>query len=132
MYWQDEVKEKIKRKNLILFSKNSEFLQNLSELIKLQNHRVIFLWALELAEESVASLEYKDPNEQAPRNTTEAAKLWASGKVKMSIAKREILNCHALAKKYPVRKTLLYAMLSVRLAVLFTQLVTQWAIPYMN
>ena len=38
-------------------------------------------------------------SEYIPRNTLIAAKAWAAGEIKMPVAKRAILNCHALAKK---------------------------------
>lgn len=99
MEWIDEVNRKLKRKNQILFSKDSSLLQNLRCLIDNQNHRTIVLWAFELAEEAVEKLEEKYPTESRPRNALEASKLWASGRIKMPIAKREILNCHAVAKE---------------------------------
>ena len=44
-----EVKEKLKRKHQILFDKKSLFLQDLMFLISEQNHKVLTLWALDLA-----------------------------------------------------------------------------------
>lgn len=99
MYWYKEVEEKLKRKNQILFSKDSEFLQDIALLIQNQNHRTVVLWALDLAEESVRILEERYPGENRPRKAIEATRLWAAGKIKMPQAKREILNCHALAKE---------------------------------
>ena len=58
-----EVKEKLKRKNQILFDKKSLFLQDLIFLISEQNHKVLTLWALDLALELVNYLEEKYPNE---------------------------------------------------------------------
>lgn len=99
MDWQEELSEKLKRKNQILFSKNSVILRELSMLLPEQDHRAIALWAFDLAEEAVSRLEEKFPGEQRPRNTLEASRLWAAGEIKMPQAKREILNCHAAAKE---------------------------------
>lgn len=99
MDWIEEIKKKLKRKNKILFSKDSEYLQDLVWLINQQNRQVLVLWALDFAEEIVKKLEIKYPNENRPRNALEATKLWASGKIKIPIAKREILSCHAFAKE---------------------------------
>lgn len=99
MDWFDEVNTKLKRKKQILFSKDSSLLQDLKILLDNQNHRTVVLWAFELAEEAVKKLEEKYPTESRPRSALEASKLWASGRIKMPIAKREILNCHAVAKE---------------------------------
>lgn len=99
MEWIDEVNTKLKRRNQILFSKDSSLLQDLRFLIDNQNHRTIVLWAFELAAEAVEKLEEKYPTESRPRRALEASKLWASGRIKMPVAKKEILNCHAVAKE---------------------------------
>ena len=96
--WLAEVKAKAKRKNQILFSKDSVLLAELSRLIEQTNHRALILWALELAEETVQALAQKYPEDFRPREAVETAASWARGKIKMPIAKRAILNCHAMAK----------------------------------
>ena len=98
MDWTDDVRVRLKRKNQILFSKTSPFLWDLIKLIDEQSHRTMVLWSLEFAQGAVEKLEGKYPGEDRPKNALEATKLWASGKVKMPTAKREILNCHAFAK----------------------------------
>lgn len=99
MDWINEVNMKLKRKNQILFSKDSLFLQDLEFLIENQNHQTMVLWAFDFAEETVKKLEAKYPTESRPRNALEATRLWASGTIKMPIAKRQILSCHAFAKE---------------------------------
>ena len=59
--WLAEVKAKAKRKNQILFSKDCLLLDELCQLIKQANHRVLVLWALELAEETARELAEKYP-----------------------------------------------------------------------
>lgn len=98
MNWLVEVNEKLKRKNQLLFSKGSPLLQDLNILLEEQSHRTIVLWAFDLAEETVKKLEAIYPTENRPRLALEAAKLWAAGSIKMPIAQKEILNCHAVAK----------------------------------
>lgn len=98
MNWLDEVKIKLKKKNLILFGKNSEYLQDLILLLQSQTHRVTTLWAFDFAEQSIAKLEEKYPQEQRPREALQAAKTWAEGIIKMPFAQRKILDCHAFAK----------------------------------
>ena len=47
MDWIEEVKIRIKRKNEILFSLNSEFLQDLNDLLKKQSHIAVTEWAID-------------------------------------------------------------------------------------
>ena len=99
MNWLDVVQIKLKRKNQVLFAKDAEFLQDLAMLLGEQNHRTIVLWALDLATESVTKLEEKYPDETRPREALEAARAWAAGDIKMRLAQRKILDCHAFAKE---------------------------------
>ena len=97
--WLAEVKAKAKRKNQILFSKDSLLLTDLRQLIAQSNRRALILWALELAEETARELAVKYPEDHRPREAIAASRAWAAGEIKMSIAKRAILNCHAMAKE---------------------------------
>ena len=99
MDWTDVVRMRIKRGNQLLFTKEDPYLQDLAWLIPQQTRPVLALWAFDLAEETVQELETKYPGEEAPRSALQASKLWAMGKVKMPVARREILRCHALAKR---------------------------------
>lgn len=99
MDWTEEVKSKAKRRNQILFSKDSDFLSELRFLIEQESHRTLVLWALELSEEAVNVLEKKYTDETRPREALEASRLWAEGKIKMREAQRKILSCHAFAKE---------------------------------
>lgn len=99
MDWINEAAAKLKRKNQVLFAKNSEYLQDLTLLFQGQNHRVMILWAFDFAAESIAKLEEKYPREERPREALAAAQDWAAGKVKMRWAQRKILDCHAFAKE---------------------------------
>ena len=97
--WLAEVSAKAKRHNQILFSKESLLLDNLRHLIGQANRRTLILWALELAEETVLQLTEKYPEDLRPGEAIAAARAWAAGDIKMPIAKRAILNCHAMAKE---------------------------------
>ena len=99
MDWMKEVEAALKARRQVLFSKDSEFLRDLRLLLEEQDHRTVILWALELAGETVHTLEERYPGEQRPANVLEAARLWASGKIKMPEAKAAILECHAMAKE---------------------------------
>lgn len=99
MTWKSELEEKYKRKNQILFSKDSAILSDLNMLISEQNHRTLALWAFDLSEEAVQIIEAKYPDEDRPRAAIELSKKWAAGEIKMPAAKRAILNCHTAAKE---------------------------------
>lgn len=104
MDWKEEVQVRFKRGNQVLFSKTSEYLQDLTLLFQGQDHRVMVLWALSLAEETVEKLERKYPDEKRPREALEAAQAWAAGEIKMRPAQRKILDCHAAAKSISSRE----------------------------
>ena len=97
--WLAEVRAKANRHNQILFSKESLLLDNLGHLIDQANRRVLILWALELGGETVLQLTKRYPEDLRPREAIAAARAWAAGEIKMPIAKRAILNCHAMAKE---------------------------------
>ena len=97
--WLAEVCAKAKRHNQILFSKENALLDNLRHLIGRANRRALILWALELAEETARELAEKYPEDHRPREAVGASRAWAAGEIKMPIAKRAILNCHAMAKE---------------------------------
>ena len=97
--WLAEVKAKAKRHNQILFSKESALLDDLRHLIGQANRRAMVLWALELSEETARELAGKYPEDPRPLDAIAASRAWASGEIKMPIAKQAILNCHAMAKE---------------------------------
>ena len=97
--WLADVSGKAKRHNQILFSKESFLLADLRHLIDQSNRRVLILWALELAEETALQLAERYPEDLRPREAIDTARAWATGEIKMPIAKQAILNCHAMAKE---------------------------------
>ena len=97
--WLAEVREKAKRHNQILFSKDSLLLDNLRHLIGQANRRALILWALKLAEETARELAEKYLEDHRPQDAIAASRAWAAGKIKMPIAKQAILSCHAMAKE---------------------------------
>ena len=97
MDWLIDVERRMKRKNLILFAKDSPFLADLSDLISRIVHRALVLWALDLGEEAAAVLLLRYPDETRPQTAVSASADWAAGKVKMRAAQRAILDVHAFA-----------------------------------
>ena len=94
-----DVEIKIKKRNKILFSRDSRCLQELIKLIQLQNHRTMVMWALDCAKLPLEQFEAKYPDERRPRICLELCEAWARGKIKMPTAKKAILNSHAAAKE---------------------------------
>jgi len=94
-----DVEIKIKKRNKILFSRDSRCLQELIKLIQLQNHRTLVMWALDCAKLPLEQFEAKYPDERRPRICLELCEAWARGKIKMPAAKKAILNSHAAAKE---------------------------------
>lgn len=99
MSWIEEVKEKQRRKNQILFDKKSSLLQELIQELSKQPRRVVVLWAFSFVEESVQILLEKYPDDTRILECLEYAKLWSMGEVKMPEAKAKILACHSVAKE---------------------------------
>lgn len=94
-----DVEMKLKRRNKILFSRDSQCLQGLIHLIQLQNHRTLVMWALDCAKVTLEGFEAKYPEEKRPRTCLSRCEDWASGEIKMPMAKRAILDSHAVAKE---------------------------------
>ena len=94
-----DVEIKLKKRNKILFSRDSECLQDLINLIQQQNHRALVMWALDCSKITLEQFEAKYPDEHRPRICLELSEDWARGKIKMPAAKRAIINSHAVAKE---------------------------------
>ncbi|MCA0971152.1 hypothetical protein LCM20_11160 [Halobacillus litoralis] len=94
-----DVEAKMKKKNKLLFSRDSHCLQELIELIQQQNHRTLVMWALDGAVQPLHTFEKAYPNERRPRICLETCEEWARGRVKMPAARKAILNSHAVAKE---------------------------------
>ena len=87
------------RGNAILFTRDSECLQELIRLIQLQTHQTLILWALDCAKRPLKMFELKYPNEPRLRNALDLSAAWSRGLIKMPEAKRAILAAHAIAKE---------------------------------
>lgn len=93
-----DVDIKVKKKNKILFSRDSLCLQELITLIEMQSHRTLVMWALDCAKDTLAIFESVYPSEQRPRRALELCEAWSKGRIKMPAAKRAILDAHQAAK----------------------------------
>lgn len=98
MDWVEETESRIGRGNRILFSRGSVCLKELANLVRKENHRTIVLWKLDLAEESVGCMKRRYPSETWLEDAVSAAREWVAGDTTMRIARRAILDCHAVAR----------------------------------
>lgn len=99
MDMQAQAAENLKRRNQILFAKDSPYMRSLQAAVEAQPRRVQVLWALDMAQDAAMRLSELLPNESAPRAALALTQSWAAGQVKMPVAKRAILDCHAVAKR---------------------------------
>ncbi len=93
-----DVEIKIMKRNKIMFSRDSQCLQELIKLIQIQNHRTLVMWALDCAKLPLEQFEVKYLDEHRPRTCLELCEDWARGKIKMKIAKQAIIDVHAVAR----------------------------------
>lgn len=99
MFWLDEVRAHLKRRNRILFSKDCELLRPLAEELSTATHLAAALWALDFARQIADELARRYPADSRPLDAVEGARAWAAGKIKMPLAQRLILDCYAMAKE---------------------------------
>ena len=90
---------KYQKGNSILFSRDSECLQELISLIQIQTHQTLVLWALDCAEKPLKMFEISYPNDHRLRNALQLCEAWSRGLIKMAEAKKAILIAHAIAKE---------------------------------
>lgn len=94
-----DVERKIKLKRKILFSHESACLKELITKVESQNPQVIVMWAFDCAQSIITRIENRYPAETRPGNALVQSKLWAEGKIKMSTAKKAIIEVHRIAKE---------------------------------
>lgn len=68
---------KLKKRNKLLFSRDSQSLLELIKLIQLQNHRTLVMWALDCAKLPLVEFEAKYPDERRSRICLELCEAWA-------------------------------------------------------
>lgn len=87
------------RGNQILFTRDSECLQELLRLIRSSKHRAIVMWSFECLKVPVELLTLRYPNDPRPQNAFLISQDWAKGKIKMPAARKAILQVHGMAKE---------------------------------
>jgi hypothetical protein len=96
---KSSIELKYKKGNQLLFSRDSECLQDLISLIELQKHRTLVMWAFDCAQKPLSIFAAKRPNDHRPQMALQLCESWAKGTIKMPAAKRAILDVHAAAKE---------------------------------
>lgn len=94
-----DVNIRLKRKNKILFTRDSACLQDLLVLIRKQKHRTLVMWVFECLEPAAQVLREHYPQDDRVQIAVDLCKQWAMGKVKMPMAKKALLQVHAIAKE---------------------------------
>lgn len=94
-----ESKEKLERKNKILFSRTSACFEQLIFEIEKCNRCEIVLWGLLQAERIAKNLKKKYPCDERPMQAVIFCQEWARGNIKMAEAKSYILGVHTMAKQ---------------------------------
>lgn len=94
-----DVEIKYRKRNRLLFSRDSLCLQSLMQLMQVQTHRTLVLWALDCAQQPLGYLNAEYPGERRPAVCLALCEDWAKGNIKMPAAKRAILDAHAAAKE---------------------------------
>lgn len=95
----EDVKNKQKRKNQILFDRNTSCLQPLLEEIRKYPHRTLTLWALTCAQVPANKLNQLLINDDRVKTALDLCTKWMQGQVKMPQAKKALLAVHAIAKE---------------------------------
>lgn len=95
----DDVIKKYQNRNQILFSKNSMSLHPLIKLICEQNRQILILWSFDRVKEIVLSLDDFIANDIRITEGIKVVHEWSKGNAKMPVAKKSILEIHAIAKE---------------------------------
>lgn len=82
----------------ILFNRDSPCLSRLSSALEVADRRTIVLWALENATRVSDVLKASYPDDPRPSAAVSTCISWSMGDVLMPLAKRAILDVHAMAR----------------------------------
>lgn len=101
----EDVELRRRKRNQIYFSQDSASLQPLSLALESANRREVVLWAFECVAEPLRCLRIKHPHLEQPQTALEVVRAWARGDVRMPVARRAILACHAAARELADRES---------------------------
>ena len=95
----EDVRHLYRRGRRLLFTRESACLQPLLASFRRESRRTLTLWALACAEEPVRLLAARYPEDARPAQALHWSTLWAQGRVKMPLARKAILQVHAMARE---------------------------------
>ena len=106
MDWMEDMQRRYRLRRKVLFDRDSPLLQPLCAALAAQDHRALICWALELSQDAEQRLRTLHPTERRAGESIEAARLWARGEIRMPLARRKILDCHAIAREWDDAETI--------------------------
>ncbi len=83
----------------LLFSRDSACVAPILQLMMVQKHRTLVLWAQDCAQPLLALFEARVPGDPRPREALAAAGCWMRGEIKMPVARKAILAAHRAASE---------------------------------
>ena len=100
------------RGNSILFRRDSPCLAGLSDLLSRTDRLSVAIWGLGQSSRVSDALSERIPNDPRPRACVDLCTRWAHEEIRMPVAKRAILDVHAMAKEMddPVDAALCHAV----------------------
>lgn len=94
-----DVELRLKKKNKLLFHRDSVFLLELNELINKANKRAVILWVFDIVKELYEEYKILNLDTELLDKTISICDMWSKGEVKMPIAKRYILECYKKSRE---------------------------------
>ncbi len=80
---------------------DSPYILSLMRLIETQSKSTIANWCIGYTEHNILPIcEKLYPEDKRPRNALNCARDWLDGKIKLPVARRIILDCHAAAREF--------------------------------
>lgn len=95
----DDVQQKYRRHNQILFSQDSLILSKLIPTMLYQSHQTLIQWALLRVLPMIETLSKRYPEDNIPRIAFQKSQAYVNKQVKLPVAKQAILAVHHRAKE---------------------------------
>ena len=96
--WMESIREKDRRKNQILFDRDTPCLTELLAEMEKQSRLTLVRWVFDAMTTTLEMLHTRWPEETRPQKAFSRCWDWAKGNLRMPEAKRAILAAHAAAK----------------------------------
>ena len=84
----------------MLSDMDAPYIRSLSELMQSQNKTTLASWSIDYAQRYILPLwEKRCPEDMRPAKALDSAREWLSGRKKLPLVKKDILECHAAASE---------------------------------